>query len=165
MRRSKAYASGALLLVVAASASLGAQSATPTPDQQLLQELANINRGVELVAHKTLHRTGAFPSKADAQAVDKQHDDEMDHIRAALAMLNDTYSPHASHADSAAAAALGKLTGASYDSAFRADVVHLDQREVQAADKYLPQLTNPQIKTMAQRVRAAAQSEATKLGG
>ena len=134
-----------------------------TPDQQLLQEVANINQGVALLAHETMHRTGTFPSKTDAEAVDKAHDDQMDHIHAALGMLNDTYKPKASHADSARAKALGKQTGTAYDSAFRAGVALLDQQTIHAIDKYQSQLTNEQIKTMAQRIRDADAAEAKKL--
>lgn len=138
---------------------------TRTPDQRLVEELANLNRGVALLAHETMHRAGTFPSKADAQAVDKEHDDEMDHLSAALKMLNDSYAPRASHADSATATALRTQSGAAYDRAFRSDVVSLDRRAIEAIDHYLPQLTNPQIKTLAQRMRAAAQTEMKRLGG
>ena len=88
----------ALLLIVGATASV--KRLRCTPDQHFLQEMANNNQGVALLAHETLHRTGTFPSKTQAQAVDKQHDDQMDHIRAALAMVKDNYVPRASHADS-----------------------------------------------------------------
>jgi hypothetical protein len=133
------------------------------PDQQLLHEVADINRGVALLAHETMHRAGTFPSKADAEKVDKQHDDEMDHVRAALKMLNDSYAGKASHSDSATATALGKESGAAYDHGFRTDVSALDQREMQSIDKYLPQLTNPQIKTLAQRMRQSAEQEMGQL--
>jgi hypothetical protein len=132
-------------------------------DQQLLHEIADLNRGVALLAHETMHRAGTFPSKTDAEKVDKQHDDEMDHVRAALKMLNDSYAGKASHSDSAAAAALAKETGAAYDHGFRSDVGALDQREMQSIDKYLPQLTNPQIKTLAQRMRQSAEREMGQL--
>jgi hypothetical protein len=166
MHRGIHGALAALIVVGLAAAPAGAQAPSGlTPDQQFLQALADNCRGVELLAHATLHRTGTFPSKTDAQKVDKQHDDEMDHIRAALKMLSDTYAPRASHADSATAAALTKQTGAAYDQAFRTDVVQIDQREIQLIDKYAPQLTNAQIKTMAQRLRVAAQAEIKQLGG
>jgi hypothetical protein len=154
-----------LSLVVGVGSARAQTPSGATPDQQLLQGVANVNQGVALLAHETMHRPGTFPSKTDAQAVDKQHDDQMDHIHAALGMLNDSYTPKASHADSARAAALGKQSGAAYDSAFRADVVHLDDQAVQMIDKYMPQLTNAQIKTMAQRLRDADTAEAKKLGG
>jgi hypothetical protein len=126
--------------------------------------MADINGGVALLAHETLHRTGTFPSKADAQLVDKQHDDEMDHLRAALkGMFGDAYAPRASHADSATAAALAGRSGAAYDRAFRAGVAALDQRGIAVIDRYTPQLTHPELKTLAQRMRASAESEAAAL--
>lgn len=152
----------ALLLVVGAAALLNAQA---TPDQQFLQEMANNYEGVALLVHATMHRPGTSPSKTQAAAVDKQHDDQMDHIRAALKMVNDNYVPRASHADSAIAAALRTKSHAAYDSAFRADVVHLDQRATEVVDKYLPQLTNAQIKVLAQRMRDATVAEEKQLGG
>ncbi len=155
----------ALSLVVGVASARAQTPSGATPDQQLLQGVANLNQGVALLAHETMHRPGTFPSKTDAQAVDKLHDDQMDHIHAALGMLNDSYTPKASHADSARASALGKQSGAAYDSAFRADVVHLDGQAIQMIDKYMPQLTNAQIKTMAQRLRDADAAEAKKLGG
>src|SRR5215469_12367844 len=159
-----ATATAVMLLFVAGISSAHAQAPSgSTPDQQLLQEVANINQGVALLAHETMHRTGTFPSKTDAEAVDKTHDDQMDHIHAALGMLNDSYKPKASHADSARAKALGKQTGTAYDSAFRASVALLDQQTIHAIDKYMAQLTNEQIKTMAQRIRETDAAEAKKL--
>ncbi len=155
----------ALLLAVGVGSARAQGPSGASPEQQLLQGVANLNQGIALLAHETMHRPGTFPSKTDAQAVDKQHDDQMDHIHAALGMLNDSYTPKASHADSARAAALSKQSGAAYDSAFRAGVVLLDQQAIQRIDKYMPQLTNAQIKTMAQRLRDADAAEAKKLGG
>lgn len=152
----------ALSLIVGATASVSAQA---TPDQQFLREMANNNEGVALLAHETMHRTGTFPSKTQAQAVDKQHDGQMDHIRAALTMVNDHYVPRASHADSLIAASLRTKSHAAYDSAFRANVVQMDQRATGLIDKYLPQLTNAQIKTLAQRMRNATMAEEKQLGG
>jgi hypothetical protein len=165
MSRRSVTATAVLSLFVMSLSSARAHAQPGTPDQQLLQEVANINQGVALLAHETMHRAGAFPSKTDAQAVDKQHDDQMDHIHAALGMLNDAYTPKASHADSARAKALSKQSGAAYDSAFRADVALLDQQAIHTIDQYLPQMTNAQIKTMAQRIREADDAEAKKLGG
>ena len=154
-----------LSLVVGVGSARAQTPSGATPDQQLLQGVANLNQGVALLAHETMHWPGTFPSKTDAQGVDKLHDDQMDHIHAALGMLNDAYTPKASHADSARAAALGKQSGAAYDSAFRADVVQLDDQAIQMIDKYMSQLTNAQIKTMAQRLRDADAAEVKKLGG
>ena len=166
MSRRLATATAVLLSFISiSSARAHAQSAGATPDQQMLEQVANINEGIALLAHETMHRAGTFPSKTDAQAVDKQHDAQMDHIHAALGMLSVSYTPKASHADSTRAAALRKQSGAAYDSAFRAGVVQLDQQAIQAIDKYSPQLTNAQIKTMAQRIRDANAAEAKKLGG
>ena len=57
------------------------------------------------------------------------------------------------------AASLRTHSHAAYDSAFRADVVRLDQRATGLIDQYLPQLTNAQIKTLAQRMRDATLAE------
>jgi hypothetical protein len=163
--RGVAVAVSCLICVGAPAATLRAQGSPGAgPDQQFLHEMADLNRGVALLAHETLHRNGAFPSKADAEKVDKQHDAEMDHVRAALTMLKDSYAGKASHADSATAAALGKEAGTGYDRTFRADVGKLDQREMATIDKFMPQLTNAQIKTLAQRMRGSAQQEAQQLG-
>jgi uncharacterized protein YqeY len=157
---------GVAVLLAAAGAPVSAQAPSAgSADQQMLQQVANLNQGIGLLAHETMHRAGTFPSKTDAQSVDKQHDDQMDHIRAALTMLNDSYVAKASHADSARASALTKQSGAAYDSTFRADVAQLDQQAIQTIDKYTPQLTNAQVKTMAGRMKAADAAEAKKLGG
>jgi len=161
MRASTALAFAALMAV---ASPVRAQNAAAA-DHQFLHEMADLNSGVALLAHETLHRAGTFPSKTDAASVDKQHDDDMDHIRAALTMLNDSYRAKASHADSAAAAALSTKRGAAYDAAFRSAVRALDQREVKSVDTYVPQLTNSLIKTLAGRMRASAEAEAKSLGG
>jgi hypothetical protein len=164
MTRSRHVIRAVLVMLAAPMVARGQAPTGGSPDQQFLRDMADLNRGVALLAHETLHRAGTFPSKADAEKVDKQHDDEMDHIRAAMKMLNDGYTPKASHADSAVAIALGKQSGAAYDHAFRTDVANIDQREAQIVDKYLPQLTNAQIKTLAQRMRDAAVAEGKGIG-
>ncbi|GEM_PF-4063331 len=134
------------------------------PDQQFLREMADLNRGIALLAHGAMHRPGASAAKTAAQRVDKAHDDEMDHLRAALTgLFHDSYSPRVSHADSATAAALATRSGAAYDRAFRADVAALDQRGIELIDRYAPQLTHPELRTLAERMRASAESEIASL--
>ena len=77
-----------------------------------------------------MHRAGTFPSKTDAQAVEKQHDDQMDHIHAALGMLSVSYTAKASHTDSTRAAALRKQTGTAYDSLDRLVMIWCGSTEV-----------------------------------
>lgn len=165
MNRRRRVIPGVLLMLAVPMAARAQAPTGVSADQQFLRAVADLNSGVALLAHETLHRPGTFPSKVDAEKVDKRHDDEMDHIRAAMKMLSDGYRPKASPADSAVARALGTQTGAAYDRAFRTDVANIDQREAQIVDKYLPQLTNAQIKTLAQRMRDAAVAEAKGMGG
>jgi hypothetical protein len=157
---------GLVALSLMSLAPLRAQATSAaSPDQQFLENMADLNQDVALLAHETLHRAGTFPSKADAENVDKRHDDEMDHMRAALKMLNDSYHSKASHADSVTAAVLGKESGATFDKDFRADVVKIDQRELQLINTDMPQLTNAQVKTLAERMGNSARAEAKALGG
>jgi len=151
----------ALAVPVVASAQGGTSI---SPDQQLLRELVDLNHGIALLAHGALHRPGTFPSKTDAAAVDKQHDDDTDHLHAALrGLFNDTYAGSASHADSLTARALAKQTGAGYDQAFRQDVAAADDRAVGLIDHFMPHLTNAQVKTLAQRQRDSASAESKRL--
>ena len=152
-------------LVIGASLPPAIMAQASTPERDLLHELADLNRAVALLAHETMHRPGTFPSKAQATAVDKRHDDDMDHMSAALKTLGDDYKSRASGADSATAKALSKLSGAAYDAEFRKDVTAIDERAIKAVDSYTPKLTNVLIKTLAGRMRASAAAEMKELAG
>jgi len=159
-RGARAAAIGVVAVALIALPAHGQATTADKADHLFLHEMADLNKGVALLAHGAMHRPGTSPSKTQAGAVDKRHDDEMDHITAALKMIADSYVPRASRADSTTAADLTKQGGAAYDAAFRTDVRQIDQRAIKTIDLYMPQLTNATIKTLAQRLRASADEEA-----
>jgi uncharacterized protein (DUF305 family) len=137
---------------------------TMGPDQLFLRHRLQSHVGLTLLVHETLHRTGTFPSKADAQKVDQRLDDEVDRMKTALrSIYNDTYNPQPRDMAHSLADSLAKLGGPKYDFTFRNWVIEYDRLEILDIDKAMPKLTNATVRALAQKMRASASSEMAAL--
>jgi hypothetical protein len=143
---------------------VASQDTAKTPDQIFLRSMSDSHTGLALAVHMVMHRPGTFPSKADAQRVDRRIDDDLDRMGAALkGIFKDNYVPKARPTARVLTDSLATLTGANFDSTFRKFVVEYDRLELQTIDRAVPKMTNTQVKTLAQRMRASASTEMASL--
>ena len=63
----------------------------------------------------------------------------------------------------AMADSLSAKQGEDYDMAFRMHTVHHHREGIQMVDQYLPRLTNAELRTMAERMKADQQKDIQKL--
>ena len=143
---------------------VASQDTAKTPDQTFLRSMSDSHTGLALAVHMVMHRPGTFPSKADAQRVDRRIDDDLDRMGAALkGIFKDNYVPKARATAHALTDSLATLTGANFDSTFRKFVIEYDRLEIQTIDRAVPKMTNTEVKTLAQRMRASASTEMASL--
>jgi uncharacterized protein (DUF305 family) len=148
-----------------------AQSVTPAasqdslpPDQKFLRETSRGHAGAALLAHETLKQTGDSPAKAEAKLVDQRVDDEMDRMSAALkSIYNDSYVAKPRNTARSLADSLGKLTGGAYDDTYMKWMVEYDRLLILSIDRATPTLTNADVKALAQKMRASASTDMTRL--
>jgi hypothetical protein len=165
-----AIAAGALLntntLSAGAAPSVRAviQDSTLPPDQKFLRETSRGAAGMALLAHETLKRPGDFPAKAEAKKVDQRVDDEMDRMKAALkSIYNDSYVATPRQTAHSLADSLGKLTGGTYDDTYMKWVMEYDRLLILSIDRATPTLTNADVKALAQKMRASANTDMAAL--
>jgi uncharacterized protein (DUF305 family) len=132
-------------------------------DQEFLRMMSDHHTGMVLMAHEVIERKEKLASKADARKFDQEQDDELDRMRSALKGMNDSYKPTATSEAKEMAASLSKLSGKEFDRTFWENTIKHHQMAIDMIDKYLPNLTHPDVKTMAERMRAAQMQEIDKM--
>ncbi len=152
----------------AGAAAVATPSGMPA-DQEFLRMMADHHKGLILMAHETMERKDKLGSATDAKKLDQEQDADLDRIASALKGMNDNYTPKAGAEAERMTASLMKLSGTEFDHAFWQNTIDHHRQGVQMIDKYLPNLTHPDVKTLAQRMRSAQVREIAemtkKLGG
>ena len=132
------------------------------PDQQFLRMMSDHHKGILLMAHDAIERKGVTV-KAEAQKIDKAQDAE---LRRMVTMLKtafkDEYTPKVTPENQAMADALKQKSGAAYDTTFRENAIKHHQEALQMIDEFLPKLTRPDLKQMAEKMKADQTGEIAK---
>lgn len=124
------------------------------PDQQFLRMMSDHHTGILLMAHDAIERKGVTVKSA-AQKIDKAQDAELKRMVSMLkAEFKDDYTPKVMPETQAMADALKRKSGAAYDTAFRENATKHHQQALQMIDRFLPQLTRPELKQMAEQMKA-----------
>ena len=125
---------------------------TGNPDQQFLRMMSDHHLGILLLAHDAEKKGRAV--KAEARKIDTAQDAELNKMVAMLETdFNDKYAPKVMPENQAMAEALKEKTGAAYDTTFRENVIQHHQRALQMIDRFLPKLTRPDLKQMAEKMK------------
>lgn len=132
-------------------------------DQEFLRMMSDHHTGMVLMAHEVIERKDKLLSKADAKKFDQEQDDELDRMRLALKAMNDSYKPTAASDAKQMAGSLTKLSGKEFDRMFWENTIKHHQMAIAMIDRYLPKLTHPDVKTMAERMRAVQLQEIEKM--
>ena len=133
------------------------------PDQQVLRMMSDHHKGILLMAHDAIERKGVTVKEAEAQKIDKAQDAELKRmVTMLLADFKDEYAPKATPENQAMAEALKQKSGAAYDTTFRENAIRHHQEALQMIDRFLPRLTRPDLKQMAEKMKADQTSEIAK---
>ncbi len=123
--------------------------------------MSDHHKGLILLAHETVAHKGNLTVKDEAKKLDSEQDDELDRMSNALkGQFNvASYTPKVLPEHQAMADSLAKLSGTAFDRKFREDVIKHHEEGIAMIDRYLPQLTHADVKTMAERMRASQTKE------
>ncbi len=125
-------------------------------DQEFLRVMSDHHQGLIALVHPTMEGNTATPAaRAAARTLDKVQDAELDTMVTILeTRFKDPYGPTVTPDNKALAERLARQTGAAYDRTFYQDVIAHHREAIDLIDQYLPKLTRPDLKAMAQRMRA-----------
>jgi len=131
------------------------------PDQQFLRMMSDHHLGILLMAHEAEKK--GLTVKGEAKKIDTAQDAELNKMVAMLqTTFKDKYTPMVMPESQAMADALKQKSGAAYDTTFRENVVKHHQEALQRIDQFLPKLTRPDLKQMAEKMKADQTSEIAK---
>lgn len=140
---------------------MSGMSNTSNPDQQFLRMMSDHHLGILLMAHEAEKKGKAV--KAEAQKIDAAQDAELNKMVAMLETdFDDKYAPKVTPENQAMAEALKQKAGAAYDTTFRENVIKHHQQALTMIDQFLPKLTRPDLKQMAEKMKADQTREITK---
>lgn len=133
----------------------GMAAMTGDPDRDFLRMMSDHHKGLVALAHETLEKKGAITVKADAKALDTKQDEGIDRMGAMLRQYyKDSYEAKAPPESKPMVDAVMAKSGPAFDRAFRESVIKHHQDGIKMIDQYLPKLTKPDVKTMAQKMKA-----------
>lgn len=140
----------------AAGGMAGMAGMTGHADQDFLRMMSDHHKGLIAMAHPTMEGKGATPAvRTDARKLDKVQDAELDTMVTMLEKsFKDPYGPKVTPNNQAMADSLARQTGAAYDRTFYKNVIAHHKEAIGMIDQYLPKLTRPDLKAMAQRMKA-----------
>ena len=142
----------------------GMSNMTGNPDHDFLRMMSDHHKGLTLLAHEAVKRTDAVAVKEDARKMDRKQDAELDTMMTMLSeKYKDDYTPMVMASNQATADSLMKLPGSTYARGFLQAVISHHTDGIRMMDEYLPKLSDPAIKAMAQRMRNDQQKEVAQL--
>lgn len=156
----------------ATATAAGQPTATPAPAQpmtmdanhEFLRKMSDHHRGLIAIVHQAVEQKDAAGVMATAKKLDTEQDAELDTLMITLRQkYNDPYDPQITPEHQAMVDSLKSLSGAAYERAFRRDVIRHHQEAIAMVDAYLPRLTDPSLKAMAERMRADQTREIAQL--
>ena len=146
----------------AGAASTAAPSADTTAgaDQEFLRMMTDHHQGLIAMAQQAMERGTTEQVKTDAHQLHQKQDSEQKEM---LAMLQRdfgvSHQPSIMPSNQAMADSLSRKSGADYDMTFHMNVIAHHREGIAMIDRFLPQLTNPQLRQMAERMRADQQKD------
>ncbi len=133
----------------------GRSTAKMDANHEFLRKMSDHHRGLIQIVHQAVERKDAAGVMAQARELDTEQDAELDTMTIMLRQkFNDPYDPQVMPEHQAMADSLKMLRGIAYDRAFRQDVFRHHQEALSMINEYLPRITDPKIKSMAEAMRA-----------
>ena len=146
------------------NAGMSANTASPSVDQQFLRMMSDHHKGLIAIAHETVERKDAITVKGEAETLDKKQDAELDEMVTMLEQqYHDAYAPKVTPDNQAMLDSLKPKSGAAYDRTFRKDIIKHHQAAIAMIDEYAAKLSNPKVKSMADKMKMDQQREIVEL--
>jgi uncharacterized protein (DUF305 family) len=128
-------------------------------DQQFLREMSDHHEGMKgMVAQAT--EKGSAEVKASAAQMGQKQQAEQQEMLTLLQNEGVSHQPSVMPGNQAMVDSLAKLpAGADFDMAFHMMVIDHHKEGIAMVDRFLPQLTNPQVRQIAERTKADQQKD------
>jgi uncharacterized protein (DUF305 family) len=133
-------------------------------DQEFARMMVDHHQGMIVMAQQAMERGSTEALKTEAHGMHQKQETEQKEL---LAMLQreyqDSHQPTVMPSNRAMADSLSAKQGADYDMAFRMHTIAHHREAIQMVDQFLPRLTRPELRTMAERMKADQAAEIQKL--
>lgn len=134
-------------------------SAARDADQEFLRMMVDHHQGLIDMSHEAVEKGGA-EVKAKARELDQKQDTEQEEMLGILkSAYNDPHQPTVTPEGRAMADSLSRKSGADYDMTYLMDVVEHHKKGIQTIDQFLPRFTRPDVRAMAERMKADQQKD------
>ena len=139
---------------------MGGMAMTGDPDHDFLRMMTDHHKGLILMAHETIESKEKLGVKPIASTLDTEQDAEMDKMTTMLEKtFKDPYAPKVTPDNQALADQLNGKTGVEYDRTFLNNVITHHQQALKMIDSYLPTAKMPELKAMAEKMKATQAKE------
>lgn len=139
-------------------------AAARNADQEFARMMVDHHRGMIVMAQQAMERGSTEAVKTQAHGMHQKQETEQKELLVLLQReYQDTHQPTVTPSNGAMADSLSAKQGSDYDMAFRMHTVMHHREGVQMIDQFLPRLTRPELRTMAERMKADQQADIQKL--
>ena len=133
----------------------GMANMTGDPDRDFLRMMSDHHKGLIAMVHPTLDKKESLAVKGDASKMDKKQDAEVEKMVTMLDQrYKDAYTPKVMPDNQRMVDELKGKSGAEYSRTFLKNVIAHHQQAVKMIDDYLPNAKNPQVKSMAEKMKS-----------
>jgi uncharacterized protein (DUF305 family) len=123
-------------------------------DHEFLRAMSNHHEGLVLMGSAAMNKATRSETQADAHKLHQKQAQERDKMVGMIrSSYNESHTPTAMPKHRAMNDSLQQKSGAAYDRDFYRHVVMHHREGVQMIDQFLPRLTNPQVRQMAEQMR------------
>jgi uncharacterized protein (DUF305 family) len=143
-----------------AGVATSAIAVTADPDHEFLRMMTDHHKGMILMAHETIESKVKLGVKPIAARLDKEQDAEMDQMTTMLEQqFRDPYAPKVTADNQEMADQLKGKSRSEYDRTFLENVIRHHEQAVKMIDAYLPIAKMPELKKMAEKMKAVQSAE------
>ena len=123
-------------------------------DHEFLRMMSDHHEGLIAMASPAMTKASRQTTQGDAHKLHTKQEEEQKRMVAMIqSSYGESYTPKIIPQHQAMNDSLQAKSGAAYDSTFYADVVKHHQEGIQMIDRFLPQLTNAEVRQMVEKMR------------
>lgn len=138
----------------------GSAGMATAPDHDFLRMMSDHHKSLIALVHETLEKKGTISVRDEAKALDRKQDAEIDRMSAMLRQYySDSYTPTVPPDAKSMIDSVMTKSGPAFDRTFRESVIKHHQDAIRMVDEYLPKLTKPDVKAMAQKMKTDQEQE------
>jgi uncharacterized protein (DUF305 family) len=139
-------------------------AAARDPNQEFARMMVDHHQGMIVMAQQAMERGSTEALKTEAHGMHQKQETEQKELLALLQReYQDTHQPTVTPSNRAMADSLSAKQGADYDMAFRMHTIAHHREGIGMIDQFLPRLTRPELRTMAERMKADQSADIQKL--